>query len=138
MSVSAPFSGLVVLKQIWKGNSQAEVQEGEEVRPGVPILDIVDASAMQVRSLINQADISRVEAGMPAKIRLDAYPELLFDGTVELVGPFGVPSSLTPKVRAFTAVISIKGSHPQLMPDLSASVEIALPPVSPGTSVMAQ
>ena len=135
MAVSAPFSGLVVLKQVWKGNSQAEVQEGEEVRPGVPILDIVDATAMQVRTLVNQADISRIEPGMPAKIRLDAYPELLFDGRVELVGPFGVPSGLTPKVRSFTAVISIRGSHPQLMPDLSASVEIALPPASTASIV---
>jgi multidrug resistance efflux pump len=132
MAVAAPFSGMVVLKQIWKGNSQAEVQEGEEVRPGLPILDIVDASAMQVRALVNQADISRVQPGLAAKVRLDAYPDLLFDGQVELVGPFGVPSGLTPKVRSFTAVISIRGSHPQLMPDLSASVEIAAPPAVNG------
>jgi multidrug resistance efflux pump len=130
MSVSAPFSGLVVLKQVWKGETQAEVQEGEEVRPGAPILDIVDSSAMQVRSLVNQADIGRLQPGMPAKIRLDAYPDLLFDGRVEVIGPFGVVSSLTPKVRSFTAVISIQGSHPQLMPDLSASVEVVAPPVS--------
>jgi multidrug resistance efflux pump len=130
MSVSAPFSGLVVLKQVWKGETQAEVQEGEEVRPGAPILDIVDSSAMQVRSLVNQADISRLQPGMPAKIRLDAYPDLLFDGRVEAIGPFGVASSMTPKVRSFTAIISIQGSHPQLMPDLSASVEIAAPPPS--------
>ena len=85
---------------------------------------------MQVRSLVNQADISRLQPGMPAKIRLDAYPDLLFDGRVEVIGPFGVASSMTPKVRSFTAIISIQGSHPQLMPDLSASVEIAAPPPS--------
>jgi HlyD family secretion protein len=134
MAVKAPFSGMVVLKQIWKGNSQAEVAEGEEVRPGLPILDIVDASAMQVRALVNQADISRIEPGQPAKIRLDAYPDLLFDGRIELLAPFGVASSLTPKVRSFTAVISIHGSHPQLMPDLSASVEVTPAPPAPHTA----
>ena len=76
-----------------------EVAEGDEVRPGLPILDIVDTTAMQVRALVNQADIGAIAPGQPAKIRLDAYPELLFDGRVELVAPLGVPSSLTPKVR---------------------------------------
>jgi multidrug resistance efflux pump len=125
MSVKAPFSGLVVLKQVWKGESQAPVAEGEEVRPGLPILDIVDASAMQVRALVNQADIGLVTPGRTARVRLDAYPQLQFDGRVELVAPLGVASSLTPKVHSFTAIISILGSDPQLMPDLTASVEVA-------------
>jgi len=128
MAVKAPFSGLVVLKQVWKGETQAIVAEGEEVRPGLPILDIVDASAMQVRAMVNQADIGLIAPGRPARIRLDAYPQLLFDGRVELVAPLGVASSLTPKVRGFTATISIHGTDPQLMPDLTASVEIASGP----------
>jgi HlyD family secretion protein len=125
MAVTAPFSGLVVLKQVWKGNSMGEVAEGEEVRPGLPILDIVDSSAMQVRAFVNQADLGQIAAGQPAKIRLDAYPELLFDGRVELIAPLGVPSSLTPKVHTFVAIVSMQGSSPQLMPDLTASVEVA-------------
>ena len=125
MAVKAPFPGLVVLKQVWKGNTMAEVAEGEEVRPGLPILDIVDSSAMQVRALVNQADVGRIAPGQAAKIRLDAYPDLLFDGRVELLAPLGVASSLTPKVHTFVALVSIRGSSSQLMPDLSASVEIA-------------
>ena len=77
MSVKAPFPGLVVLKQVWKGNTMGEVAEGEEVRPGLPILDIVDSSAMQIRALVNQADIGSMAPGQTAKIRLDAYPDLL-------------------------------------------------------------
>jgi biotin carboxyl carrier protein len=127
MSVKAPFPGLVVLKQVWKGNNMAEVGEGEEVRPGLPILDIVDASSMQVRAQVNQADVGSITTGLPAKIRLDAYPELLFDGKIELVAPLGVASSMTAKVHTFIALVSIHGSSPQLMPDLSASVEISAP-----------
>ncbi|MFI5177125.1 MAG: HlyD family secretion protein [Vicinamibacterales bacterium] len=127
MSVKAPFPGLVVLKQVWKGNNMAEVGEGEEVRPGLPILDIVDASSMQVRAQVNQADVGSIAAGLPAKVRLDAYPELLFDGKIELVAPLGVASSMTPKVHTFVALISIQGTSPQLMPDLSASVEVSAP-----------
>jgi multidrug resistance efflux pump len=137
MSVKAPFSGLVVLKQVWKGNSQAPVAEGEEVRPGLPILDIVDASAMQVRAIVNQADIGLVTPGRAAKVRLDAYPQLLFDGKVELLAPLGVASTLTQKVHTFTAIVSILGSDPQLMPDLSASVEVAAAEPTPVTAASA-
>jgi multidrug resistance efflux pump len=131
MSVKAPFAGFVVVKQVWKGNSQAEVQQGEEVRPGTAILDIVDPAGMQVRARVNQSDVNMVAVGQPAKIRLDAYPELLFDGKVQAVTPLGTASTLTPKVRSFTALVSIAGMDPQLMPDLSASVEISPPAPAP-------
>lgn len=125
MTVTAPFAGLVVLKTIFRGGGQmTEVEEGEELRPGVPILDLVDSSAMRVRAAVNQADIAQVATGQPVRVRLDAYPELAFDGTVEQLGPLAAPSSLTPTVRNFLAVVSIAGSHERLTPDLSASVDI--------------
>lgn len=127
MSVIAPFSGLVVLKQVYKGNGrQAPVAAGEEVRAGLPILDIIDASEMQVRTRVNQADIALIAPGHPARVRLDAYPQLIFDGRVESVAPLGVMSDMSAKVRNFTAIVSIHGSDPLLMPDLTASVEVGI------------
>ena len=52
----------------------AEIREGEEVRPGMPILDVVDPSAMRVRVNVNQADIDGLVAGQKAAITLDSYP----------------------------------------------------------------
>jgi HlyD family secretion protein len=79
---------------------------------------------MQVRARVNQADIGLVAKGQAAKIRLDAYPDLAFDGRVELIAPLAVTSSMTPRVRTFVALVSIQGSNPQLMPDLTASVDL--------------
>ena len=124
MAVHATFAGVAVVKSVWKGNTMGEVVEGDEVRPGQPILDIIDPTAMQVRARVNQADIGLVAQGQAATIRLDAYPELTFDGRVELVAPLGVTSSLTRTVHTFTALVSIHGTHPRLMPDLTASVDI--------------
>ena len=39
MRVESPIDGMVVLKATWKNGSMGEVQEGEEVRSGLPILD---------------------------------------------------------------------------------------------------
>lgn len=127
MTIVAPFDGLAVIKQTWKGGSMGDVQEGEEVRPGLPIVDLVDPSRMQVRAKVNQADITFVSLGQRARVQLDAYPELAFDGRVEQLAPLALISTLTPKVRSFVAIVSIQGSHPNLMPDLSAAVDLPLP-----------
>ena len=74
MRIVAPLDGLVVLKSIWKSGTMAEVQEGEEVRPGIPILDVVDPSAMRVRVNANQADVEGLARGQTARITLDSYP----------------------------------------------------------------
>ena len=135
MTVTAPFDGLVVIDTIFRGSGQmTEVQEGDEVRSGVPILDVVDPSSMQVRASVNQVDITHVAVGQAVRIRLDAYPDLAFDGQVEQLAPLAVPSQLTPKVRTFVAIVSIAGSHERLMPDLSASVDIPRSPRRPDSS----
>jgi multidrug resistance efflux pump len=124
MTIAAPFDGLAVVKQVWKGGTMGDVQEGEEVRSGLPILDVVDPTRMQVRAKVNQADIGLVRVGQKAVVRLDAYPDLVFDGRVEQLSPLALLSTLTPTVRSFVAIVSITGAHPNLMPDLSAAVDV--------------
>lgn len=126
MVVTSPISGMVVLRMVWRMNQQVEIQEGEEARPGMPIMQVVDPEAMLARVKVNQADVHLLQVGQPAKISLDAYPELQFDGRVEHVAPVGSTSMLTTRVRNFVATVSIKGSHPKLMPDLSAAVDVEL------------
>jgi multidrug resistance efflux pump len=126
MTITAPFDGLAVVKQVWKGGTMGDVQEGEEVRSGLPIVDVVDPTRMQVRARVNQADIGLVNVGQSARVRLDAYPDLVFDGRIEQLSPLALLSTLTPKVRSFVALVSISGSHPNLMPDLSAAVDVAM------------
>jgi multidrug efflux pump subunit AcrA (membrane-fusion protein) len=92
----------------------------------MPIMQVVDPSAMLVRVKVNQADVHLLQVGQPARISLDAYPDLQFQGRVEHVAPVGTTSMLTTRVRNFVATVSIKGSHPKLLPDLSAAVDVEL------------
>ena len=126
MVVKSPIPGVVVMRMVWRGNGQVEIQEGEEARPGMPIMQVVDPAAMLVRVKVNQADVHVLRAGQPARISLDAYPDLHFTGRVEQVAPVGTTSMLTDRVRNFVAIVSIQGSHPKLMPDLSAAVDVEL------------
>jgi multidrug efflux pump subunit AcrA (membrane-fusion protein) len=126
MAIHAPIGGMAVVKTIWKGNGMADVQEGEEVRAGVPVVDIVNPKAMRVRARVNQADVNELQVGQEVRIGLDAYPALFFDGRVTQISPLGVTSVLSPKVRSFVMLVDVKGAHPNLMPDLSASLDVTL------------
>jgi HlyD family secretion protein len=125
MTITAPFGGLVVIQRVYRNGSFVEIAKGDEVRPGTPIVDIVDTSVMRVRARVNQADLRFVHAGQAATIRLDGFPDLKFTGEVTLVTPLASSSQLSGFVRSFVAVVSIQGSHPQLLPDLTASVDLA-------------
>ena len=92
MAIQSPIGGMAVLRSIWKSNNMAEVQEGEEVRSGMPIVDVVNPSSMRVRAKVNQADIGDVKAGLPVRIGLDAYPELSFTGRVVQISRLAVTS----------------------------------------------
>jgi len=127
MVVKSPIPGMAVLRMVWRpAGGQVEIQEGEEARPGMPIMQVVDPGAMQVRVKVNQADVHILKIGQPARITLDAYPELQFYGRVEQVTPVGTTSMLTTRVRNFVAIVSIQGSHPKLLPDLSAAIDVEL------------
>jgi HlyD family secretion protein len=126
LTILSSIDGLVVPKQVFKGSQMGEVQEGEEVRPGLPIVEVVDASAMEVRARVNQADLGVLRIGQPVEVRLDAYPGKMFHGRLEQVAPIGVTSDMSAKVRTFAAVFSIDGRDRVLMPDLSASVDVEI------------
>lgn len=126
MSIHAPIGGMAVVKTTWKGNNMADIQEGEEVRAGVPIVDIVNPNAMRVRSRVNQADVNELRVGQAVRVGLDAYPTLSFDGRVAQISPLGVTSVLSGKVRNFIVLVDVNGAHPNLMPDLSASLDVTL------------
>lgn len=126
LEIHAPIDGVVVLNSIWKGGQFGEVQEGDEVRAGVPFMQIVNPGAMQVRSRVNQADVSLLREGQAVRVGLDAYPDLSFQGKVARIAAIGVTSGLSDRVRSFNVLFSIDGYDPRLMPDLSASLDVEL------------
>ncbi len=103
-----------------------EFAEGDEVRTGQPVVEVVNPAAMRVRARVNQADINDLRTGQPVRVGLDAYPELSFTGTVQQISPIAQQSTLSPRVRTFIVLVAVKGAHPSLMPDLTASLDVEL------------
>jgi multidrug efflux pump subunit AcrA (membrane-fusion protein) len=126
MQVRSPIDGIVVLNTIWKQGKMGEVQNGDQVRPGVPFMQVVNPSKMQVRAAVNQQDFLNLRIGQTATVHLDAYPQLVFPGKLEEMAPIGRNGDFSSKLRTFTVVFSISGSDSKLMPDLSAAVDVHL------------
>jgi len=124
MQVHSPLDGVVVLNTIWKQGTMGEVQEGDQVRPGVTFMQVVNPSVMQVRVLANQQDFPSLHVGETVKVQLDAYPELVFNGKLEQMAPIAQGSDFSNKLRTFTVIFSLQGNDPKLMPDLSAAVDV--------------
>ena len=125
MRVVSPIDGMVVLKSTWKSGTMGEVQEGEEVRSGLGVMDVIDPSAMRVRAKINQADVALLRVGQPARITLDSYPTRTFTGRLEQLSQIGAVSTMSNRVRSFLGIFSIDGEDAHLMPDLAAAIDIA-------------
>jgi len=134
MQVRSPLDGVVVLNTIWKQGTMGEVQEGDQVRPGVPFMQVVNPSTMQVRVMANQQDFPSLQVGQTAKVRLDAYPDLVFSAKLDQLAPIGEGGDFSNKLRSFVVIVAISGNDPKLMPDLSAAVDVDIAKQSAASS----
>jgi HlyD family secretion protein len=126
MSVHSPMAGVVVYNTVWLGSRMGTVQQGDQVRPGLPFMAVVDPSQMEVRVELNQVDLLKVHPGQRAKMHLDAYPGLELAATLEDLSPLGHNGQFTDTVRVFAARFSVQGTDPRLLPDLSAALDLDL------------
>jgi len=126
MQIRAPIDGIVVFNTIWKQGSMGEVKLGDQVRPGVPFMQVVDPATMEVQVPVNQLDLLALKVGQQARIHLDAYPSLVFRGVLQSIDPMGKAGDFSSRLRTFAAIFRINGSDPRLMPDLSAAVDVQL------------
>ena len=126
-TVTAPMSGTV---------TRLNVEEGEIVTSGrsafsqgPAVLTIADLSRMVVKTRINEVDIAKIELGQRVEIRVDAYRDRVFEGRVSEIAP----SAYTPDPRGgqqgdgtitFEVIIEVVGSPPELLPGMSADVDI--------------
>jgi HlyD family secretion protein/macrolide-specific efflux system membrane fusion protein len=99
------------------------VEVGDQLRPGMEFLKVMDTDNMQVETLVNQAE-NDIKIGMKARIGLDAFPELQFEGEVYSIGALATSSTQSAYVRQIPVRVKIEGAHPRLLPDLSAYADV--------------
>ncbi|MBI4660478.1 MAG: efflux RND transporter periplasmic adaptor subunit [Verrucomicrobia bacterium] len=127
--IRAQRPGLVVYggggdRRFWSGEDQ--IREGATVRERQPIITIPDMTEMSVRVKIHEAQIKKIQKGMKARIRIDAFADKELAGDVAKVGvlPDSQDRWMNPDLKVYLTTIDIEGVHDWLKPGMSAKVEV--------------
>ena len=94
--------------------------EGRRFMPGETLYQIADLSSVWVLADVFEQDLGLIQPGQKTTIRVDAYPDKIFNGEVAFIYP-----TVTPETR--TAIVRIVLPNPDglLKPAMYARVEFA-------------
>src|SRR5262249_22468727 len=126
MVMKAPMDGVVVMQSIRRGMEFGQAQQGDQIYPGQPFMQIVDPSSMVVNSSVNQVDSELLRIGMKAIVRVDAFPGLELPAHVYAIGAVPVAGRRPNFMREIPVRLKLEKTDPRIAPDLSASAEITL------------
>ncbi len=91
MRITAPFSGTVGL---------SAVNLGEYVKDGADLVNLEDTSQLTVDFRLPERFQSRIEAGQPVRVEVDALPGKTFNGRVQALDPLVDANGRSIAVRA--------------------------------------
>lgn len=119
----APRTGIVVVRDIpWEGR---KLQAGDTVWVGFSIALMPEMDSLQVVVSLPDVDDGRIEAGMPAAVTLDGYPDLKFTGRVSTISAVAQESARMSLRRAFKVIVTLdRIDMVRMRPGLSARVAI--------------
>jgi hypothetical protein len=127
--IRAPFDGVVSLKEnrdasggmfFW-GMVLPEYRAGDQIWPGRPVADVIEAGRMEVRAKIDESDRPNLVAGQLALVEVDALPGETFKARI------GQLSGLASKANFFesagvTRLFDVTLQFDELDPRLKAGV----------------
>lgn len=124
----APQPGLVVYATEGWWREDSMIREGAMVRERQAIIRIPNTNIMIARAKVHESMISRVGEKYPAKVRVEALTNSVFDATVEKVAV--LPSSqsrwMNPNLKLFDVDVLLGNTPPDLKPGMSAEVRIII------------
>ncbi|MGC4051384.1 MAG: efflux RND transporter periplasmic adaptor subunit [Paludibaculum sp.] len=128
MVIKAPMDGMVVLQTMFRpGGDQVTLAVGDQVRPGQPIMKIIDARTMQVEGQINQSESSSFRIGQQADVSLDAFPGSHYQAKVYAIGALATSGGRQQFfIRNVPVRVQMINPDKNVIPDLSASADVLL------------
>jgi len=114
--------------------TQLKVEKGERAQPGImsnpeaTLMTIADLSVIQAEIKVDETDIVNLQLGNSAKVKVDALPDVVFDGEVTEIGNSPITTSTSTasqqEAKDFKVVITLKNPSSQLRPGMSCTGEI--------------
>ena len=117
--VGAPITGTVIERFVEQG--QVISSPMGDVGGGTLLLRMADLSTVQVRMLVDEIDIGKVNPGVNATVNVAAFANRPFQGEVVKVEPQAVAEQ---NVTMFPVLIDLDNSAGLLKPGMNAEVEL--------------
>jgi HlyD family secretion protein len=119
MVVTSPLDGVFVLDRNSRTGQTLKV--GDEEYLGNTVAKIPDIRTMKVKGYILENDISRIKVGQNVIVRMDALPNVPFEGKLTKVGLVCIPQQNGKK--AFQTEVMLTGNDPRLKPGMTVRCE---------------
>ncbi len=119
VTIEAPINATVIEKTVEIGNIIASAQSN--VSGGTTLFKIADTDTMEVKALVDETDIGRVQAGQSASVSVEAYPGRDFPGYVLKIEP---EATIDQNVTMFPVIIRIDNREKLLKTGMNADVQI--------------
>jgi RND family efflux transporter MFP subunit len=114
--IRAPFSGIITSRNAQAGEIISPVSAGGGfTRTGV--CTIVDMSSLEIEVDVNESFIGRIVPGQRARVTLDAYPGVQFEGRV-----IGTMATAIRERAAITVRVAFSKPDPRILPEMAARV----------------
>ncbi len=120
-AVRAPITGTVIEKLVETG--QVISSPTMDVGGGTLLLKMADLSSVQVKALVDETDIGKIQPGQPVTVTVASYPNQPFDGSVSKIEPQAVADQT---VTTFSVLIILDNDSGLLKPGMNADVEIRI------------
>jgi HlyD family secretion protein len=117
--VRAPITGTIIEKLVETG--QVISSPMKDFGGGTSLLKMADLSTVQVRALVDETDVGKIEPGKPVTVRVTAYPNQPFPGEVYKIEP---QAKADQSVTTFAVLIRLTNPKGLLRPGMNADVEI--------------
>lgn len=119
VTIRAPIGGTIIQKNVEAG--QIIASASGNVSGGTTLLLMADLSTMQVRTLVDETDIGKVQPGQVARVQVEAYPDRSFVGTVYKIEPQAVVDQ---NVTMFPVLVRLDNRGGLLKPNMNAEVQV--------------
>jgi HlyD family secretion protein len=118
VNIVSPMDGVIIERPVELGET---VTGSGSFNAGTVISTVADLSTMQVKAGINEVDIGKIHLGQETRITLDAFPRVLFKGTINRIAP---AARLDNQVKVFDVEIALDELGRELRTGMTANIEI--------------
>lgn len=87
------------------------------------VMVVADMSTLTVRTRVLEADLRYVKVDLPVKVKLDAYPDVNYDGVVQHIGGQGRTDSKA-GYTYFDVDIAVAQKDERVLPEMNATVDL--------------